>query len=87
MNFTVEWTPTALQELADLWNTATNRTEVTAASNAIDARLARDPLSAGEAHGGIGGVSRIYFHLPFAVLFDVYETNQRVVVWAIWRPF
>lgn len=87
MNFTVEWTPSALQELAGLWTSATDRAEVTAISNAIDARSGLDPLNTGEAHGGIGGTTRIHFHLPFAVLFDVFETNQRILVWAIWRLF
>lgn len=84
MNFTVDWSPAALQELADLWNTAADRNEVADASNDIDRVLAVDPRNAGESRGG---VTRIYFRPPFAVMLDVFEARRHVLVWAIWRPF
>jgi hypothetical protein len=80
--YTVEWLPSAEQELANLWNQAADRSEVAAAADAIDAALARDPLALGEARGG---PTRIVFEVPLAVLFDVDVVARRVVVWDLWR--
>lgn len=49
MSFTVEWLPSVEQDLADLWTSSSDRAEITAAANAIDAALQRDPLNVGEA--------------------------------------
>jgi len=49
MSFSVEWEPEAEQELARIWMAARNPASVTAASDEIDRRLERDPLSEGEA--------------------------------------
>ncbi len=80
--YTVSWSPSAERELADIWNKASDRAEITAAANEIDADLARDPLTLGEARGGH---TRIVFVTPLAVLFDVEETDQSVRVWDVWR--
>jgi plasmid stabilization system protein ParE len=82
MKFNVQWSPSAEQELAALWNQAADRNEITAAANAIDADLARDPLALGESRGGR---TRIVFHAPLAVLFDVNGANHEVTVWDLWR--
>lgn len=82
MNFTAEWLPSAEQELADLWVNATDRADVAAAADAIDAALARDPLSLGESRGGI---TRIAVVSPLGVLFDVQVSQRNVIVWDVWH--
>ena len=51
MTCTVERSPSVEQELANLWNHAADRNEVAAAADAIDAALARHPVTLGEARG------------------------------------
>ena len=82
MTYTVEWLPSAEEELADLWNNAADRKDVTAAADAIDADLSSDPLSLGESRAGR---TRIVFHRPLAVLFDVDAAARKVIVWDLWR--
>ena len=79
---TVIWSPSAEQELAQIWNDASDRALVSEAANEIDAALARNPLNFGEARRGI---TRVAFVKPLAVLFDVHEDQVKVRVWDIWR--
>jgi hypothetical protein len=82
MNYTVEWVPSVLSDLADLWNNAPDRAAVTAAANAIDVRLARDPLSQGESREGN---TRILFVPPLAVVFEVDTARRHVRIFGIGR--
>ena len=82
MKYLVEWLPSAEQELAALWNHASDRNEITAAADSLDAALARDPLALGESRGGR---TRIVFQAPLAVLFDVDTLARKVTVWDLWR--
>lgn len=77
MNYIVVWQPPALGALAQLWTDAPNRNAVAAASDRIDARLARNPLSQGESRAGS---YRILFEPPLVVDFEVRETGRTVVV-------
>jgi hypothetical protein len=51
--FQVIWSPTALRQLAAMWNAATSpvRLEITRAQHRIDQALAHDPKSAGQELG------------------------------------
>jgi plasmid stabilization system protein ParE len=82
MKYTVEWRPSALQSLADIWNHAADRGAVTSAADTIDDYLARDPLDQGEAREG---ATRILFVEPLAVYYDVNEALRQVKVWDVWR--
>jgi hypothetical protein len=82
MRYTVEWLPSTLQDLAELWNNASDRSALTAAANAIDDILCREPLTAGESREGM---TRIFFVEPLAVLFDVDTASRSVKVWDVWR--
>jgi hypothetical protein len=55
---------------------------VSEAANEIDAALVRNPLNFGEARRGI---TRVAFAKSLAILFDVYEDQEQVRVWDIWR--
>jgi hypothetical protein len=82
MKYTVVWKPAAEQQLAQLWISAPDRAEVTAAANAIDAVLSQDPLAQGEARSD---GERIFFVEPLAVLFRVADPDRLVTVLAVWR--
>jgi hypothetical protein len=84
MSFTVDWRPSAEDELARLWvDHPDERNEITAAAAALDATLRRDPLALGESRAG---QSRITFEGPLAIAFDVFPEQNRVLVRAVWRP-
>lgn len=78
MNYAVEWTPDAENDLAALWNTAPDRAVVTAASAWLDARLAYDPLHFGQPWAS--GVHRIAVRDPIGIEFEVIEDDKRVIV-------
>ena len=80
--YTVQWSPSAEQDLADLWNQARDRTSIADAANEIDRALARNPSEFGESRTGN---SRIAFLKPLAVRFDVDDHTRVVRVWDIWR--
>jgi hypothetical protein len=82
MNYTVEWTPAAEQELAALWTSAADRGAVTAAADAIDVALQQDPLTQGESRRG---PTRVLFVPPLGAYFDVDAAARTVTVWAVWR--
>ena len=82
MIYTVVWMPDALDDLADIWNNATDRAAVSAASNTIDARLRRDPYGHSESRTDH---SRIMIVPPLAVTYDVSDDDCLVTVWGVWR--
>jgi hypothetical protein len=73
MTYTVQWPASVQQELADLWLNAVDRSAVTAAANAIDGALERDPLNEGESRYGR---TRVLFVLPLGVYYEVYEASR-----------
>jgi hypothetical protein len=83
MSFTVDWRPSAEDDLARLWTGApSERNAITAAAAALDAALRRDPLALGESRSG---TSRVAFEGPLAIAFDVFPEQRRVLVKAVWR--
>lgn len=82
MDFTVNWLPSPLNDLADLWLNDQDPAAVTHAANAIDKMLEKDPLGHGE---GRQGNSRILFEAPLVVLFDVDLDKREVTVFDVWR--
>jgi hypothetical protein len=82
VRYTVVWSPDAEQELARVWNDATDRAGITNAANFLDRELARDPTSLGESRpGGI----RIAHWLPLGVRFAVSEKDRIVRDVAVWQ--
>ena len=82
MNYRVEWVPTALNRLAILWTNAPDRAAITAAADAIDARLQRDPYTRSESRTDF---LRVTFEAPLGVLFEVNEADHRVTVLRVWQ--
>jgi hypothetical protein len=52
MKYSVIWRPVAEQRLAELWLDASDRNDVAAAADKLDANLRRDPLAIGESRLG-----------------------------------
>jgi hypothetical protein len=83
MMYTVTWIPSALGELANLWNNALDRRNVADAANRIDSILRLNPYAHSESRDED---FRILFVPPLAVLFDVNDADRLVTVRAVWRP-
>jgi hypothetical protein len=82
LRYTVVWLPDAEQELARIWNDATNRSVISEAANFLDRELARDPTNLGESRpSGI----RIAHWLPLGIRFTVSEDDRLVQVLAVWQ--
>jgi hypothetical protein len=77
MNYTVLWLRAAEQTLADIWTNATDRNAVTAAADAADTWLRRDPFSFGESRSGS---VRLGFLPPLVFLFRIDDANRTVYV-------
>ena len=83
MKYTVDWSPTAEQELAALWLDSGRRQEVTRAANLLDDLLRVDAHERGESRAGR---TRIMFEAPLAVLFHVTQQEAKVLVAHVWSP-
>jgi plasmid stabilization system protein ParE len=81
MSYTVVWTKSAEADLVRIWTESADRTAVTAAGNAIDARLRRDPTEAGESRESS---RRTLLIEPLGVYFVVRAEDQLVAVIAVW---
>lgn len=81
--FEVRWIQSALDELMERWMEADSRLRaaITTSVNVIDVRLARNPLTEGEAREG---AERVCFIDPLGVLFEVDATASRVYVIHVW---
>jgi hypothetical protein len=81
MTFTVVWTPSALNELATIYNQATDKAAVTVAADWIDYELRRNPIGVGESRQG---PTRVLVADPLRVSYDVSPDDCLVSVWAVW---
>jgi hypothetical protein len=82
MNYTVEWLPSARNDLATLWTAGPDRAAVAAAADAIDAQLERDPHALSESRSG---AARVMLFPPLGVAFDVRALDKHVIAWGVWR--
>jgi len=78
MNYRVEWTSEAENDLATLWNAAADRNAVTTASEWLDRHLALDPLHFGEPWAS--SVHRIAIRDPIGVEYEVIEDDKLALV-------
>jgi len=80
MRYQVDWTPSAIGQLATLWPAAMNRSAVTASEARIDRDLGRDPRGIGTLV--IEGLYR-YRLPPLQVMYEVNDTTRVVTVTAV----
>jgi hypothetical protein len=78
----VRFTDQADQQLAAIWMADSNRDDVTAAANRIEATLERDPLGAGEARAD---GDRILFDAPLVVYYRLDPVSGDVWVVSLGR--
>lgn len=80
----VLWTPSARNDLADLWLKADSvqRRRITVAAQSIDNRLAIDPSNEGESRPG---GRRICFEVPLGISFRVDQRGGTVSVLRVWQ--
>ena len=82
MAFHVNWKPSARDRITEIWIDATDRGQITRATDIIDEALRTNPETFGESRSGN---LRIAFVLPLAVMFEVFNDDLRVDVLAILR--
>jgi hypothetical protein len=82
MTYTVTWSRSAQNDLAELWTESADRALIAETADAIDAILKRDPYRFSESRSGN---SRVMLMPPLAVAFDVSEDDRLVSVWSVWR--
>jgi hypothetical protein len=75
MRYTVTWTKAALNELADIYNNASDRRAVTDASNRIDRELRNDAHQKG--HSLQGG--RRFLRVPPLLVAFTFSQDDRMV--------
>ena len=80
MRFTVVWTPAALNQLADIWNRATDRAAVTAAAYQVDILLRDDPDIQGTDFYG----DRYLVVQPIHVVFSINHLDMQVEIQLVW---
>ena len=80
MNYTVEWTSVAENQLADIWAQAPDRAAVTAADAAIHRVLQRHPLTQGT---DVSEGLRKLRVPPLTVYYQVNQAQQIVEVQAV----
>ncbi|HMT21693.1 MAG TPA: hypothetical protein PKE20_10695 [Promineifilum sp.] len=74
MRFTVVWNPTAIDELGEIWLSATNRDDVSLDADTIDRHLADDAQLKGRALE----MDRLLVLSTLAVKFNVSEADRLV---------
>ncbi len=81
MRYTVVWVPSAVQELAKIWNQSSARQSVADAADEIDRELSRSP----ERVGVDWGDGQRYLNVaPLAVIFTVATDDRLVTVFDVW---
>ena len=82
MNYTVEWSPLAVNELALAWMGATDQWSATHALHSLTQSLISTPFSAGRPHGST--VRRIVVSEFVGLAFDIVEDDKKVIVQSCW---
>jgi hypothetical protein len=77
MNYPVIWTKKAIDQLAQAWIDASDRTAGRRASNRIDSMLAMQPHAHGESRTGN---DRLMYEPPLAVYYRIDDSDRKVFV-------
>jgi plasmid stabilization system protein ParE len=80
MKWTVIYRPSAIKDLAEIWEATPERQAVTAAADEIDRLLSNSPTMAGESREGS---TRLLIVPPLSAVFDVAPDDMQVFVWRI----
>lgn len=82
MNYTVEWSPLAVNELAAAWLEASDQWNATHVLHSLTQSLASAPFTVGRPHGST--VRRVVLSEPIGLAFDIIEDDKKVIVQSCW---
>jgi plasmid stabilization system protein ParE len=82
MKYSVTWTKTALNQLAEIWNDSASRNDVTAASHHLEQAVSLHPLDLGESRHT--SVVRVAYRKPLGMEYEVIEDDKKVRVLRVW---
>jgi hypothetical protein len=82
MNFAIDWTADALNELAAVWNVAADQAAVTQASHRLELALARHPFAIGVDRDS--SVNRTAVDLPLGIDYEIIEDDKTVRIIRVW---
>lgn len=81
MKYTVLWTPSTEETLAELWLSAADPDKIQQACDTLDAQLAAGPKAMGESREEN---ARIAFETPIGIEYRVFPSEQVVIVGGVW---
>jgi hypothetical protein len=82
MNYAIDWTEDALDELAAVWIAASDQLAVTQAAHRLEQAPSRHPLAVGIARGS--SVNRTVTDLPLGIDYESIEDDKKVRVLRVW---
>jgi hypothetical protein len=82
MTYTVLFTASARNQLAEIWLAAADRDRVSEAAREIERQLRTAPLDSGESR--VSNI-RIVIEAPLVMYADVREQDRTVKVWRVWK--
>ena len=83
MNYTLEWAPLAVEELAVAWLASRDQAELSRTVDLIERALCVSPFAIGEAYGA--SVQRIIVTPTVGLGFYIIEDDKKVIVQTCWR--
>lgn len=81
MNYTLEWTPTAINQLTLAWLAAVDRTAVTLAAHRLEEALGEQPYIGRPRNAS---VNRTVTDLPLGIDFEIIEDDKKVRIVRVW---
>ena len=82
MNYAIDWTVDALNELAAVWLAASDQLAVTNAAHRLELALERHPFAIGLPRNS--SVNRTAVDLPLGIDYEIIEDDKRVRVLRVW---
>ncbi|MGE5193676.1 MAG: type II toxin-antitoxin system RelE/ParE family toxin [Deltaproteobacteria bacterium] len=82
MKYTVVWKPAAENELAAIWNIASDRAAATAAADAIEKSLRTDPVLRRETSTR---TTRVIIEAPLIVKYRIFDDDRLVRILTVQR--
>jgi hypothetical protein len=82
VNYVIEWTARAVNQLAAIWLAAADQLAVTQAAHRLEQALARHPLVIGIPR--TSSVNRTVIDLPLGMDYEIIEDDKKVRVLRVW---
>jgi len=82
VNYALEWTARAVNQLAAVWLAAADQLPVTQAAHRLELALTQHPFAIGIARGS--SVSRTVTDFPLGIDYEIIEDDKKVRVLRVW---